>query len=345
MTSMESLSERQKSILKAVVIEYIAAAEPISSEFIAQNYELGVRSATIRNELAEITELGFLDQPHTSAGRIPSDGGYRYYVDHMILQKKISIEDRKALDKSSKEEETTRELVSESIKALSRTSRLLTAAITVRDANAKVSHAVVTALGPDRALLVVVMANGHTENRVIECPLGLTLDQVGRTNSALESSVAGKTLLAVLKAKAPSFGNEAADTFAKRAFNALKSVSKDLTAGHIVFEGEEFIIAQPEYIRDPNSLSELVDSLGDEDSFMAELGSDQSEGKEITIGRENRLNRHRNLSFIRRPFKVGDNQAGIIAVIGPTRMNYDRNIALLDFTADAISATLTKLFS
>lgn len=342
---MSSLSERQQNILKAVVIEYIIAAEPISSDFITQNYALGVRSATVRNELAEITELGLLEQPHTSAGRIPSDQGYRFYVDHMIGQKRIPLEDRQKIEKSLNEEETTRELVAESIKALSRASRLLTAAITVRDSHVQIRHVVVTALGPDRALLVIVLANGHTENRIIECPAGLTLEQLGRVNSALESIVANKSLTSVLKAKPIITGEEIINILIKRAISTLKSVAKELTAGHIVFEGEEFIIAQPEYIRDPDSLAELIDSLGDEDSLMAELGAPLHQNQDISIGRENRLQRHRTLSFIRRPFHVGNDQAGVVAVIGPTRMSYERNVALLDFTADAISKTLTKLFA
>ena len=119
----------------------------------------------------------------------------------------------------------------------------------------------------------------------------------------------------------------------------------ELTAGYMILEGEEFILSQPEYQRDPDSLTEVLDSLGDEDSLMVELREDNEASNSITIGRENKLQRHRSLSFIRRGFFVGEDQAGVIAVIGPTRMDYDRNVALLDFTSEAISKTLTKLFA
>lgn len=340
----ERLSERQKRILHAVVVEYIVAAEPVGSEFIANKYSLGVRGATIRNELAEITDLGYLEQPHTSAGRIPSDEGYRYYVDHMILGRRVGPDDRGRIESASKEEETTRDLVSESIKALSKATRLLTAAVTVRDATATIRHAVVTVLGPDKALLVLMLANGHTENRMVDCPAALTLEQLGRANAALDALVSGKSMTAVLKAKLPLTGDETTDLLLKRTGAVMKSLLKDLTAGHIMLEGEEFILAQPEFRRDPEILSELLDSLGDEGSLMAELAGQSDGERPITIGRENLLQRHKSLSFVRRSFFVGDDQAGVVAVIGPTRMDYERNVAVLDFTAEAISKTLTKLF-
>lgn len=342
---MDGLSDRQRNILRAVVVEYVMGAEPVPSDLIAQKYELGVRSATVRNELAEITDLGYLEQPHTSAGRIPSDDGYRYYVDHMILRRRITPEERQKISSVTNEEETTRDLVEESMKALSRATRLLTAAITVRDAQEKVRNAVVTALGPDKVLLVLVMTNGHTENRILECPPGLTLTELGRVNAALEGVVAGKSLGSLLKAKTPLVGAEPTDTLLRRAMTGLKSVLNELTAGHIILEGEEFIISQPEYQRDPGSLTELLDSLGDEASLMVELRDEVSPDHKITIGRENKHQRHRTLSFVRRGFYVGEDQAGVIAIIGPTRMDYDRNVALLDFTSDAISRTLTKLFA
>ena len=342
---MKELSDRQRNILRAVVVEYVVAAEPVPSDLIAQKYELGVRSATVRNELANITDLGFLEQPHTSAGRRPSDEGYRYYVDHMILHRRISADERKKISTVLKEEETTRDLVEESIKALSRATRQLTAAITVRDAQATVRNAVVTALGPDKALLVVVMANGHTENRIVECPSGLTLDELGRANAALEELVNGKTLVSLLKAKTPVLNDERPDLLLRRTMTGLKSVMTELTAGYMILEGEEFILSQPEYQRDTDALTEILDSLGDEDSLMVELRDENNKDNSITIGRENKLQRHRTLSFIRRGFYVGDDQAGVIAVIGPTRMDYDKNVALLDYTSEAISKTLTKLFA
>lgn len=342
---MEKLSERQRNILRAVVVEYVLAAEPVPSELIASKYQLGVRSATVRSELAEITDLGYLEQPHTSAGRVPSDDGYRFYVDHFIYERRISPAEKQRISLATNDEETTRDLLQESIKALSRATRTLAAAVTVRDAQAKVRNVVVTVLGPDKALLVVMLRNGHTESRIIDCPQGLTLEDLGRANAALEQMVTGKSIMTLVKAKTPATGVEVPDLLLKRATTTLKSVLSDLMAGHLLMEGEEYMLTQPEFHRDPEALSEVLDSLADEDSLMVELRDTPDAERSITIGRENRLQRHRTLSFIRRGFSVGENQAGVIAVIGPTRMDYDRNVALLEFTSEAISKTLTKLFA
>lgn len=329
--------------MRAIILEYIEGAEPISSELIANKYDLGVRSATIRNEMAEITDLGFLDQPHTSAGRIPSDQGYRYFVDHLLLFNRPSTEEQRTLKTATRDEETLRDLVQETTKALSRMTKLMTAAITVRDARIRVRNAIVTALGPDRALFILVLENGHTENRIIDCPTGLTLEQIGEVNDTLQTAMAGKTLSEVARAKITPLRHPTAQMLLSAAHSALKTTAKDLTRGHLIVEGEEYVLSQPEFQREPASLQGIINSLSDEDALREEIAASNSSGT-ISIGKENNAEPHYPLTFIRRAFNVADQEAGIIAIIGPTRMHYSRNLGLLDYTADSISDVLTKLF-
>ncbi|QYK53906.1 MAG: heat-inducible transcription repressor HrcA [Fimbriimonadaceae bacterium] len=340
---MENLSERKRKIVRAVVLEYVSAAEPVSSELIASKYELGVRSATVRNEMAEITDLGLLDQPHTSAGRIPSDLGYRFFVDHLVQQSTPDTEDKRTLKKASRDEETLRDLVHETTKALSRMTKLMAAAVTVRDARVRVRNAIVTALGPDRALFIAVLENGHTENRILDCPPGLTLDQIGKANEALDRLAANQTLSDLSKAKPISVGHPTTDQLLSSATNALKNIARDLTRGYLILEGEEYVLSQPEFQREPTALQKIVNSLADEDALRGEVSATKPTGQTVTIGTENSVEPHYPLTFMRQSFTVGEQEAGIIAIIGPTRMNYSRNMGLLDYTANSISHVLTKL--
>src|SRR5579872_5234277 len=167
---MAELDPRKETILRAIIIEYVGTAEPIGSEALLQRYELGVRSATIRNEMAEMSDLGYLEQPHTSAGRIPSDMGYRYYVDRLLEDRRVGETARQQVKQIASEGDALQELLRDTARILSRITRLLTVATTIRDHQVTVRNAVISALGPQQALLVLVLSNGHVENRMLECP-------------------------------------------------------------------------------------------------------------------------------------------------------------------------------
>ncbi|MBX7135430.1 MAG: heat-inducible transcriptional repressor HrcA [Fimbriimonadaceae bacterium] len=340
---MSDLDPRQQSILRAVIIEYVSAAEPVGSELIAQKYQLGVRSATVRNELAEMAERGFLEQPHTSAGRIPSDKGYRFYVDHLIVRQEPEAASKQKVREVTQDGEALRELLRETTRVLSRMTHLLSAATTVRDGNLVVRNVVISALGPERALLVVVLSNGHVENRMIECPAGLTLTELGQANEVLAQSAEGKTLRSLAKLKNPGSAANPHDKLLGTATSALKAMVKDLTRGSLITEGEEYIFGQPEIRRNEEYFRELVQSLENEETLLGALTVRSNEPQTVTIGKENREELLHPLTIVRQTFYVGEDEAGTLALIGPTRMNYDASIPLLNFTAHAISETLTKM--
>src|SRR5690349_8648351 len=173
---MSELAPRQQVILRAIVLEYVSGAEPIASELLTSKYDLGVKSATVRNEMAELSEQGYLEQPHTSAGRVPSDQGYRYFVDNLIRPRDPEADAKGRVKGATEEGEVLRSLLSETTKALSRATHLLSAATTIRDGAVTVRSALVSAMGPQTALLVLPLSNGDVQNRMLECPPGLTLE-------------------------------------------------------------------------------------------------------------------------------------------------------------------------
>jgi heat-inducible transcriptional repressor len=342
---MPELAPRQQVILRAIVVEYVQTAEPVASELLTQQYDLGVKSATVRNEMAEMSELGFLEQPHTSAGRVPSDQGYRYFVDHLIRPKEPAAEEKGQVRKASDEGEALQELLRDTTRALSRTTHLLSAATTVRDGAVLVRSALVSALGPQKSLLVLPLSTGEIKNRAIECPPGLTLDEIGLANEALQREVAGRSLRQLQRSKPPSTsGGARLDTFLASIWSNIRSLAREHTRGTLISEGEEFLFGQPEFRRELPLLTDLLDSLKESDILFDALTSPGETATTVTIGRENKHEDMHRLSVIRQTFYVGQTEAGTIAIIGPTRMPYEGGIPLVNFTAKALSEALTKHF-
>ncbi|MGV3617130.1 MAG: heat-inducible transcriptional repressor HrcA [Fimbriimonas sp.] len=341
---MPELDARKQAILQAIIIEYITAAEPVGSEMLVHKYQLGVKSATVRNEMSEMSELGYLEQPHTSAGRIPSDLGYRYYVDRLILSQEVEDDTKARLREAAEVGDALQELLRDTVRALSRATHLMGVATTVRDGTVTVRAAVVSALGPAQALLVLALSNGHVENRMVECPIGLTLQDVGLANDLLRTAIVNKDLRSLSRAKAPSAGgNPAIDKLIGTIWTHIRTIGRELTRGTLITEGEEFMFAQPEFHREAAHLSDLLRHLV-ESEVLYESIAPQDQGQPVTIGREHRHSQMRQLSVVRHSFYVGESEAGVIALVGPTRMRYDVGIPLVNYTAHALSDSLTRFF-
>lgn len=342
---MSELDPRKQVILRAIVLEYVSTADPVASELLTSKYDLGVKSATVRNEMAEMSNLGFLEQPHTSAGRVPSDKGYRYFVDYLIRPRDPSPEAKGQVKKVADDGEALQSLLRDVTRALSRSTMLLSAATTVRDGAITVRNAFVTAMGSQQALFVVPLSNGDVQNRALEIPEGLTLDEVGQANGALRENVAGKSLRSLQRSKPPvSAGGEAYAKFLNTLWSCLRSMCRELTRGQLISEGEEFLFGQPEFQRELPLLTDLLDSLKESDVLFDALTMPGEGATTVTIGRENRHADLHRLSVIRQTFYVGANEAGTIAIVGPTRMPYEAGIPLVNFTAKALSEALTKHF-
>jgi heat-inducible transcriptional repressor len=339
---MNDLDARKQSILHAVIVEYVRGAEPVGSEMLVQKYTFGVKSATIRNELSEMSDLGLLEQPHTSAGRIPSDMGYRYYVDKLIVPKQPDIEVKQKVKGVADEGDALQATLRDTARVLSRLTHLLTVAVTVRNQDVNVRNAVVSALGPKQALLSLILSNGHIENRMLDCPAGLTLEDVGFANEVLATQIASKKLRTLTKGKAPTGGSQATEKLIASCWNAIRGVAKDLTRGILVTEGEEFMLAQPEFQRDTGALKALLETLSDSDLLQEAIQSPREGVESVTIGREHKMESMKQVSVVRNSFFVGETEAGIIALVGPTRMRYERSIPLVHYTARALSEALTK---
>ena len=340
---MDELAPRQRSILRAVIVEYVSSAEPVGSELLTHKSAFGAKSATIRNELAAMADGGYLAQPHTSAGRVPSDMGYRYFVDRLMAPVEPGTEERSKMRGAAREGDMLQLMLQDTTRMLSRMTHLLTASTVVRNAELEVRTVLLSAISPSQALLVLVLANGHVENRMVECPPGLTLQDIGAINESLGRAFVGKNLRQIGKAKAPMEGMSVSERLLNQIYSTVRAVSRDLTKGVMAIEGEEFLLSQPEFKRDVTSTAELLESFRDTDLLRDALDPAES-GATVTIGQENRREALQSLSIVRQTFYVGEREAGSIAVIGPTRMHYEASIPLVNFSAKALSDALTKFF-
>lgn len=343
---MSDLDPRKRIILRAVVIEHVAEAEPVSSEQIAQKYNLGVRGATVRNELAEMSELGYLEQPHTSAGRVPSDTGYRFYVDHLVSEAPIDPTNKQRVQEVAAKSEALKALLQDTTKVLSRMTRQLSAATTLGDIELRATSALITALGPQRGLLVLVLNNGDVENRMLECPLETSLEDLGRLNEFLSKTVANVSLRSLSRVKNPAAsGRTPYDKLTGLVMGQIRSIARDRMKAGLVVEGEEYMLAQPELRRDANLLIEVMEALENEEGLAHAVANPGESPLSVTIGKEHGANGLQHLSIVRHSFYIGEEEAGTLAIIGPTRLNYDEAISMLTLTAKAISASLSRLLS
>ncbi|HJP84153.1 MAG TPA: heat-inducible transcriptional repressor HrcA [Fimbriimonadaceae bacterium] len=340
---MSDLDLRKQTILRAVIVEYVTGAEPVGSELLVQKYGFGVKSATIRNELAEMAELGYLEQPHTSAGRIPSDLGYRFFVDRLLPEKEVEQDAKQRLNQVREDGEVLQKLLQEATFALSRLTHLMSVATTVKDVGLTVRNAIVSALSPNQALFVLALSNGQIENRMIECPVGLNLNDIGVVNESLLTAITGKTLRTLARTKAATLaGSPAAEKLLSLIWNQIRSISRESTQGSMVAEGEEYMFAQPEFQRDLSALTSFLDYLKSSNVLYEAVASPTTQP--VTIGKEHKQEELHPFSVVRQSFYVGSNEAGVISLIGPTRMAYQAGIPLVSYTAKILSESLTKYF-
>ncbi|MBS1718345.1 MAG: heat-inducible transcription repressor HrcA [Armatimonadetes bacterium] len=339
------LDARQQTILGAVIAEYVASAEPVASELITQKYSLGVKSATIRNELSYLSELGYLEQPHLSAGRIPSDQGYRFFVDWLLRPQEIDAGTRSKIRQSGSDGEAALSLLRDTARSISRASHLMAVATLYRDALVTVRTALVSGLSAKQALLVLALSNGHIENRVIECPEGLSLDNYGEANEILNRTLASVPLRSISRMRAPGASNSQTENLLATLWGPIKAVSRDLTRGRVIAEGAEFMIAQPEFRKDVASLTSFLEWFSGSDELYEALATQGDGAQTVTIGRENRHERMQTLSLVKGVFNVCEVEAGVIALLGPTRMRYEVAVPMVKYTASVLTHTLTRLLS
>ena len=348
------LDYRKQRILQAVVQDYVATAEPVGSHVLVERYSLGVKSATVRNELAEMSERGYLRQPHASAGRVPSDRGYRFYVNRLmslpVVQEGEVVRIQGAVNAASSELDSILRRTCQLLAELTR----LPAVATPPDADDnELRQAFLSPAGADKALLVLLFSTGRTENRLVANAPVSASDALILAN-ALNDRFAGRPL-SVLRASAdmePPPGLQPFTSLWRRLTGEVAQAARSLAEETpIVVEGTQTIFGHPEF-RDVERLSAFLFTLQERAAMLEMLGrafgGDQTGnytrlGVQVVIGEEMGLPDLADYSVVSAAYYVNGRERGGIGVLGPTRMDYARVTAAVELMARTMGDVLTRL--
>jgi heat-inducible transcriptional repressor len=345
MATTGELSERKAAILRDLVRLYIRTGEPVGSEALSAASGLSVSSATIRNELAALEEMGYLTQPHTSAGRMPTDRGYRYFVDMLPARIRLRDPERKAIvgffDDALADVD---EILRGTTHLLSRLTRYASLALAPSPREVPIARAELVPLG-SVTLLLVVFESGRVEKRAIELPEGLGEEEAERVSRAVLETLRGRTLHEAAGALTTDArkGTEAQRDVFARVASALSAIDEATEAEH-VFLGGVANIAAEEAFRQRDTLRDMLEALERESEILLLLREAAATPLvTVTIGRENPMTGIWEASVIAAPYAAGGGSQGTIGVVGPLRMDYAAAISAVREVADRLSAAVEAL--
>lgn len=336
------LNERKKLILQAIVDEYISSAEPVGSRAISKKNELGLSSATIRNEMSDLEEMGYLIQPHTSAGRIPTDAGYRFYVNSLMRRYKMGVE---AIEELQAELAGRISRLDRTILKAGYMTALLTDYTTVVTSptgeSAEIKKLDLVAIADDTLMLIIVTS--RVNNRVIKLKLAPAM--CNEIAGVLNKHLTGRTAISIGYDTIREIEAECVKRFNidERAvitiMNTVYECIGDLDESEIFVENAKSILKYPEY-RDVDKAREIFNFLEDKKSLKQLIAGTESDGVRAMIGTENEPEILKDCSLVTVNYSLDGKNVGKLGVIGPKRMNYSQVFASLDL----ISQEIDKLF-
>lgn len=328
-----ALEERKSKVLQAIIEDYVATAEPVGSRSIARKYQLGVSPATIRNEMSDLEELGFLEQPHTSAGRVPSDRGYRYYVDCLMQSKSVTPHEEELIhltfQRKAAEIET---LIRETARLLSDTTKLTAVVTGPQMGQAHVRELRLVPVGGDKAVLIYVTDSGFVENQVLNLPVEVTMLELQRVSDLLNEQLRGQPVQALSRTAIRALQAEL-QRYGALIDQALAFLGQRLEATgrqRIYLGGATNMLAQPEF-RDVEKVRRLFSLLEQDEAMANILTAQKVDGAPgIAIGEEIQVQEMNDCSIVSTTYRLGDQVIGRMGVIGPKRMEYGRVVGILD---------------
>ena len=357
--SSSSPDHRGQTILTAIINEHFVTGEPVGSKTIAERFAnaSGLSSATIRSVMGELEDFGLLEQPHTSAGRIPTDKGYRYYVDNLLGVLSISNDDLHRI--GDEFGLSSSDLVEAPDRLMERTSELLSAlsnnvgiVVSPSLANDRLQHIEFVNLSDNRILVVLVSAPNIVHNRIIRLNMSFTKEELERTANYLNAEYVGKNLSEIRSDIMTRMHEEKAlfyNLLQTAVILCSQSIESDEETGSEVFvKGTTNILTKRDFA-DIERLRELLATIGERSRILEILTECVARddalkgGVQVVIGRENRSPSLQNCTLISAPYRVGDSSAvGTLSVLGPTRIEYARMISIVSYVARVLEKVMTR---
>ncbi|MBR9862440.1 MAG: heat-inducible transcriptional repressor HrcA [Rhodobacteraceae bacterium] len=346
---LDNLNARSREVFRLLVESYLESGEPVGSRTLTRSLSEKVSAATIRNVMQDLEHLGLLDSPHVSAGRIPTHMGLRLFVDGLLEVGNLSTDERRSIDASM--HSNSEDLAG----ALDRAGSLLSglthsaSVVLAPKTEAPIKHIEFVSLSPDKALVVLVMADGQVENRIFTPPIGQTPSAMREAANFLNAVLAGHTvsdLKTVVETEITRRRQEL-DTLAQKLVEAGVAVwaeEKSGTPDRLIVRGRSNLLEDTATEADLDRIKTLFDDLERKQDIAQFLDlTEQGEGVRIFIGSENKLFSLSGSSLVVSPYMNADRKViGAVGVIGPTRLNYGRIVPIVDYTAQLVSRMMSN---
>ena len=338
------LNERKKKILQIIIEDYISSDEPVGSRTIARKYDLGLSPATIRNEMSDLELLGYLEQPHTSAGRIPSAQAYRFYVDALIEPGTLTDNDMALIDGWYNERRRNIDDIFQSTaKILSRMTQNVSMVLTNQQTIANFCYLKFLPLDSQHAILCIVADDGSIDTNVVDIPLGMSSEEMdylaGKMSKLLEDRNLSDISVEILQ-------NVHTDVVEdKLIFSSLLQAVRKMTGRRqeqkVFLGGTKQLLNQPEF-RDVERVRNLLGILEEEKVLKDLLQGGEDSGLKVTIGSENKFTGIQDCSMVQATYRLNGQIVGTMAVLGPTRMEYGKVISVMDYLHKYLKTILDK---
>lgn len=335
------LTQRQLQVLQVIIDEFIHTAQPIGSRAIAKKGEISFSSATIRNEMADLEELGLLEKTHTSSGRIPSERGYRFYVDHLLSPIRLSNEEMKTIQLAFEKDYLNFEkAVQESARILSDLTNYTSIILGPEVFNSTLRQIQIISLSENTAAAILVTNNGHMEHRYFNVPKMMKASDLEKFVNILNDRLKGVPLF---RLKEKLYG-EVSDLLRKYSedfettYHFLQQALLEEQPVKLYVDGITNMMYQPEF-KDIEKVQSLF-SVMEQEEEVANLLRQSGKGIKVSIGQENELVEMQDCSLITATYTLDDSHIGTIALLGPTRMDYSRVISVLNVLSKQLSKSL-----
>jgi len=344
------LDERKIKVLWAVIDSYIRGAEPVGSRTISKEYDLGISSATIRNEMSDLEELGYLSKPHISSGRVPSDKAYRFYVNNIIKNNQIKTDVRKKEEIKrllTQESIEIDELLQNSAKILSAITSYTALAVSPRIKNMRLKHIQLVSIDDNEVLIILVGSSGIVKNLVLRTKDVVSEDHLERVSNFLNHKLKGYTINEIgtsIKHDILREMHQYKNLIDRVILETINSFDH-YNDVQVYADGVTNIFDFPEY-KDASKAKTFISFIEDKDQLIDLLLKNSLNSEiEITIGSENIYDQIKDCSLITTTYRLGDKIIGKIGVIGPTRMDYLMAISSLKLFSENLSEILEKLIN
>lgn len=326
------LTKRQENILKLIVEHYVKLAKPISSNSICK--KLKCSSATVRNEMSDLEEAGLLEKTHTSSGRVPSEAGYRYYVEHLMELKKMNAEDMLKLQIIFRNQQLPlADCISKSLQVISDMTNYATISLGTRSHDNLLKKIEVVPMNENSMIVIVVTDKGHVEHKEIKLN-HVSLDEIQKTVSLINSLIVGTPIDEVSQKLEyevkPIIGKYVAQH--EQLYNAFYTVFSDFATDDVNIVGRTKFLNQPEF-SNVDKIKNIYEKLDDKET-LREIQEDEDRNIKVYIGSESNIDE--DVTVIKTTFKNNNNEESTLAIVGPKRMDYERVVSMLEFLKENI---------